>query len=175
MRIYADPKNADSVYVVNTGFYRSNDGGKTFTGISVPHGDNHDLWIAPDDPARMINANDGGANVSFNGGKSWTEQDQPTAQFYRVALDNDFPYNIYGAQQDNSTVRIASRTTDAGIRAADWYDVGGGESGWIAPSPKDSQIVFAGSYGGDHAVIIAPANCATSAVSKQSDGRRRMF
>ena len=147
-RIYADPKNADSVYVINTGFYRSNDGGKTFTGIAVPHGDNHDLWIAPDDPSRMINANDGGANVSFNGGKSWTEQDQPTAQFYRVALDNDFPYNIYGAQQDNSTVRIASRTTDAGIRDSDWYDVGGGESGWIAPSPKDSQVVFAGSYGG---------------------------
>ena len=147
-RIYADPKNADTVYVLNTGFYKSNDAGKTFTRISVPHGDNHDLWIAPDDPNRMINSNDGGANVSFNGGKSWTEQDQPTAQFYRVTLDNDFPYNIYGAQQDNSTVRIASRTTDFGIRRTDWYDVGGGESGWIAPSPKDSQIVFAGSYGG---------------------------
>ncbi|HEY8185560.1 MAG TPA: hypothetical protein VIF64_05805 [Pyrinomonadaceae bacterium] len=147
-RIYADPKNADTVYVLNTAFYKSNDAGKTFTPISVPHGDNHDLWIAPDDPNRMINSNDGGANVSFNGGKSWTEQDQATAQFYRVALDNDFPYNIYGAQQDNSTVRIASRTTDIGIREADWYDVGGGESGWIAPSPKDSQIVFAGSYGG---------------------------
>jgi len=147
-RIYADPKNADTVYVLNTGFYKSNDGGKTFTGIPVPHGDNHDLWIAPDDPNRMINSNDGGANVSFNGGKSWTEQDQATAQFYRVALDNDFPYHIYGAQQDNSTVRIASRTTESGIREADWYDVGGGESGWIAPSPKDSQIVYAGSYGG---------------------------
>jgi photosystem II stability/assembly factor-like uncharacterized protein len=147
-RIYADPKNADTVYVLNTGFYKSNDGGKTFTSLTVPHGDNHDLWIAPDDPNRMINSNDGGANVSFNGGKSWTEQDQATAQFYRVALDNDFPYNIYGAQQDNSTVRIASRTTDVGIRREDWYDVGGGESGWIAPSPKDSEIVFAGSYGG---------------------------
>jgi photosystem II stability/assembly factor-like uncharacterized protein len=147
-RIYADPKNADTVYVLNTGFYKSNDAGKTFSGMPVPHGDNHDLWIAPDDPNRMINSNDGGANVSFNGGKSWTEQDQATAQFYRVALDNDFPYNIYGAQQDNSTVRIASRTTGSGIRAADWYDVGGGESGWIAPSPKDSQVVFAGSYGG---------------------------
>ena len=147
-RIYADPKNADAVYVLNTGFYRSNDGGRTYTGISVPHGDNHDLWIAPDDPNRMIESNDGGANVSFNGGRSWTEQDQPTAQFYRVALDNDFPYNIYGAQQDNSTVRIASRTTEGGIGTSDWYDVGGGESGWIAPSPKDSQIVYAGSYGG---------------------------
>jgi photosystem II stability/assembly factor-like uncharacterized protein len=147
-RIYADTKNADTVYVLNTGFYRSNDGGRTFTGIGVPHGDNHDLWIAPDDPNRMIESNDGGANVSFNGGRSWSEQDQPTAQFYRVALDNDFPYNVYGAQQDNSTVRIASRTTEGGIGTSDWYDVGGGESGWIAPSPKDSQIVFAGSYGG---------------------------
>ena len=147
-RIYADPKNADTVYVLNTGFYKSNDAGKTFNSISVPHGDNHDLWLAPDDSNRMINSNDGGANVSFNGGKSWTEQDQATAQFYRVALDNDFPYNLYGAQQDNSTVRIASRTVDSGISRQDWYDVGGGESGWIAPSPKDSQIVYAGSYGG---------------------------
>lgn len=147
-RIYADPKNADSVYVLNVGFFRSNDGGRTFAAIGVPHGDNHDLWIAPDDPNRMIESNDGGANVSFNGGRSWTEQDQPTAQFYRVTIDNDFPYNIYGAQQDNSTVRIASRTTEGGIGTRDWYDVGGGESGWIAPSPKDTQIVFAGSYGG---------------------------
>jgi len=147
-RIYADPKNADTVYVLNTGFYKSNDGGRTYSSISVPHGDNHDLWIAPDDASRMINSNDGGANVSYNGGRSWTEQDQPTAQFYRVTVDNDFPYNIYGAQQDNSTVRIASRTTDAGITREHWYDVGGGESGWIAPSPKDSNIVFAGSYGG---------------------------
>ncbi len=147
-RIYADPKNADSVYVLNTGFYRSNDGGRTFNGIGVPHGDNHDLWIAPEDPNRMIESNDGGANVSFNGGRSWSEQDQPTAQFYRVVLDNDFPYHIYGAQQDNSTVRIASRTTDSGITTSDWFDVGGGESGWIAPSPKDSEIIFAGSYDG---------------------------
>jgi len=147
-RIYADPKSADTVYVLNTGFYRSNDGGRTFSGIGVPHGDNHDLWIAPDDPQRMINSNDGGANVSFNGGKSWSEQDQATAQFYRVTLDNDFPYHIYGAQQDNSTVRIASRTTEGGIGTSDWFDVGGGESGWIAPSPKDSLIIFAGSYDG---------------------------
>jgi photosystem II stability/assembly factor-like uncharacterized protein len=147
-RIYADPKNPDTVYVLNTGFYKSNDGGRTFTGISVPHGDNHDLWIAPDDPNRMINSNDGGANVSFNGGKSWSEQDQATAQFYRVNLDNDFPYHVYGAQQDNSTVRISSRTTEGGITTSDWFDVGGGESGWIAPLPRDSEIIFAGSYGG---------------------------
>ncbi len=147
-RIYADTQNADTVYVLNTGFYKSGDGGRTYTGISVPHGDNHDLWIAPNDSQRMINSNDGGANVSTSGGRSWTEQDQPTAQFYRVALDNDFPYNVYGAQQDNSTVRIASRTTDFGIDRTHWYDVGGGESGWIAPHPKNSDIVFAGSYGG---------------------------
>ena len=147
-RIYADTKNPDVVYVLNVQFFRSNDGGRTYSTIGVPHGDNHDLWIAPEDPNRMIQSNDGGANVTFNGGRSWTEQDQPTAQFYRVALDNDFPYNIYGAQQDNSTVRIASRTTGAGIDTSDWWDVGGGESGWIAPSPKDSNIVFAGSYGG---------------------------
>ena len=147
-RIYADPKSADTVYVLNTGFYKSNDGGRTYSSIGVPHGDNHDLWIAPDDPNRMINSNDGGANVSFNGGRSWTEQDQATAQFYRVTTDNDFPYNIYGAQQDNSTIRIASRTNEGGITERDWWDVGGGESGWIAPSPKDPNIVFAGSYGG---------------------------
>jgi len=148
-RIYADPKNADTVYVLNTGFYKSNDGGRTYTAIGVEHGDCHDLWLAPGDPARVIIGDDGGAAVSFNGGRSWsTLLNQPTAQFYRVALDNDFPYHIYGAQQDNSTVRIASRTTDASIDRTDWYDVGGGESGWIAPSPKDSEIVYAGSYGG---------------------------
>ncbi|HET7113324.1 MAG TPA: hypothetical protein VFI57_06755, partial [Pyrinomonadaceae bacterium] len=147
-RIYADTKNADTVYVLNVQFLRSNDGGRTYSTLSVPHGDNHDLWISPEDSNRMIQSNDGGANVSFNGGRSWTDQDQPTAQFYRVALDNDFPYNIYGAQQDNSTVRIASRTMGNGIDTSDWYDVGGGESGWIAPSPKDSSIVYAGSYGG---------------------------
>ncbi|HWS89873.1 MAG TPA: hypothetical protein VN282_23095 [Pyrinomonadaceae bacterium] len=147
-RIYADPQNAERVYVLNVGFYRSNDGGRTFTQIPVPHSDNHDLWIAPDDSNRMVEANDGGANVSFNGGRTWTEQDQPTAQFYRVAVDNDFPYNVYGAQQDNSTVKIRSRTEDFGIDETAWHDVGGGESGWIAPSPKDSNVVFAGSYGG---------------------------
>jgi photosystem II stability/assembly factor-like uncharacterized protein len=147
-RIYADPQNAERVYVLNTGFYRSNDGGRTFSNIAVPHGDNHDLWIAPNDPNRMIESNDGGANVSFNGGRTWTEQDQPTAQFYRVAVDNDFPYNVYGAQQDNSTIKIRSRTEEFGIGEESWHDVGGGESGWIAPSPRDSNVVFAGSYGG---------------------------
>ena len=147
-RVYADPQNVDTVYVLNVGFWKSIDGGRTFNSVNVPHGDNHDLWIAPNDAGRMIEGNDGGSNISTNGGRTWTDQDQPTAQFYRVALDNDFPYNLYGAQQDNSTVRIASRTNDNSITERDWYDVGGGESGWIAPHPENSEIVFAGSYGG---------------------------
>jgi photosystem II stability/assembly factor-like uncharacterized protein len=145
--IYADPKNADEVYVLNTGVYRSNDGGRTYATIQTPHGDNHDLWIDPNDPNRMIEANDGGANISINGGRTWSsENNQPTAQFYRVALDNDFPYHAYGAQQDNTTVRTATRGR-GGITERDWYDVGGGESGWIAPDPRDSNVVYAGSYG----------------------------
>ncbi|MBO0720895.1 MAG: glycosyl hydrolase, partial [Blastocatellia bacterium] len=147
-RIYADTKNPDTVYVLNTSLYKSNDGGRTFTPISEPHGDNHDLWISPDDPLKMINSNDGGANVTFNGGKTWTEQDQPTGQFYRVSLDNDFPYHIYGAQQDNSTVRIVSRTLGSGISRTDWQETAGSESGWVTPHPKDSNIVFGGNYGG---------------------------
>jgi len=148
-RIYADPQNADTVYVLNTGFYRSVDGGKTYTGIRVPHGDNHDLWIDPGNSLRMINSNDGGANVSYNGGISWTGQDnQPTAQFYHVVTDNSFPYMVYGAQQDNSTVRIASRTTGFGIDKPDWHPVGGGESGHIAPRHDNPDVVYAGSYGG---------------------------
>ncbi|HZX09788.1 MAG TPA: glycosyl hydrolase [Acidobacteriota bacterium] len=148
-RIYADPKNPDKVYVLNTGFYRSTDGGRTFSSIRVPHGDNHDLWIDPNNPNRMINSNDGGANVSYNGGISWTPQDnQPTAQFYHVTTDDQFPYWVYGAQQDNSTVRIASRTTDSGIGREYWHSVGGGESGHIAPKHDNPDIVYAGSYGG---------------------------
>jgi photosystem II stability/assembly factor-like uncharacterized protein len=148
-RIYADPKDEETVYVLNTGFYRSVDGGQTYTPIRVPHGDNHDLWIDPGNPERMINSNDGGANVSYNGGISWTGQDnQPTAQFYHVTTDNQFPYWVYGAQQDNSTVRIASRTAGFGIDKPDWHPVGGGESGHIAPRHDDPDIVYAGSYGG---------------------------
>jgi photosystem II stability/assembly factor-like uncharacterized protein len=147
--IFADPLNADTVYALNVGFHKSIDGGRTFTNIQPPHGDNHDLWIAPDNSQRMIESNDGGANISNDGGRTWSSiMNQPTAQFYRVALDNDFPYNIYGAQQDNTTVRIASRTAGPGITQSDWYDVGGGESGWIAPDPRNSQIVYAGSYDG---------------------------
>jgi photosystem II stability/assembly factor-like uncharacterized protein len=147
-RIYADTQSADAVYVLNVGFHKSVDGGRTYNAIATPHGDNHDLWIASADAARMIEGNDGGANVTTDAGRTWTEQDQATAQFYRVALDNDFPYNIYGAQQDNSTVKIASRSNGAAITEREWHPVGGGESGWIAPHPNNSNIVFAGSYGG---------------------------
>ncbi|HEV8231543.1 MAG TPA: glycosyl hydrolase, partial [Thermoanaerobaculia bacterium] len=148
-RIYADPRNADSVYVLNTAFCRSSDGGKTFNSIRVPHGDNHDLWIDPDDPQRMINSNDGGANVSFNGGRTWSSiMNQPTAQFYRVTTDDRFPYWVYGAQQDNTTVAIPSRSRGRGIDVTDWHPVGGCESGWIAPKPKNPDVVFAGCYGG---------------------------
>ncbi len=148
-RIYADPLDAETVYVLNTGFYRSTDGGKTYTAIRVPHGDNHDLWIDPGNGQRMINSNDGGANVTMNGGLSWTAQDnQPTAQFYHVAVDDRFPYWVYGAQQDNSTVRIASRTDGYGITASDWHDVGGGESGFVVPRPGHPDVVYAGSYSG---------------------------
>ncbi len=148
-RIFADPKDPNKVYATNVGFFRSDDAGKTWNTIRVPHGDNHDLWISPSDPSRMIEGNDGGATISTNSGANWTlEDNQPTAQFYRVALDNDFPYHAYGAQQDNTTVKIATRSAEGAISERDWYPVGGGESGWIAPWPKDSNIVFAGSYDG---------------------------
>ncbi len=148
--IFADPKSADTVYILNTGVYRSTDGGKTFNPVHAPHGDNHALWIDPANPNRLINGNDGGATISTNGGGSWTSQDnQPTAQFYHVTTDNRFPYYIYGAQQDNSTVGIASASFEGAIDRPDWYDVGGGESGYIAPDPTDPLVVYAGSYGGE--------------------------
>ncbi|HTO92539.1 MAG TPA: hypothetical protein VMJ70_15515 [Candidatus Sulfotelmatobacter sp.] len=147
--IFADPKNADVVYVLNVGCFRSKDGGQTFAPIRTPHGDNHDLWIDPQDPQRMIESNDGGANVSMDGGLSWSRLDnQPTAQFYHVVADDQFPYHLYGAQQDNSTVGIASRTRGFGIGASDWHDVGGCESGYIAAEPGNPDIVFSGCYDG---------------------------
>jgi photosystem II stability/assembly factor-like uncharacterized protein len=147
-RIYADPKSEDTVYVLNVSFHKSADGGKTFTTIDTPHSDNHDLWIAPDDPLRMIEANDGGANVSTDGGRSWTEQDQPTAQFYRVTTDNAFPYRILGAQQDNSAVRIRHRSGGRSVDTDDWEETAGGESGHIVAKPDDPDVVYGGSYGG---------------------------
>jgi photosystem II stability/assembly factor-like uncharacterized protein len=149
-RIYADPADAESVYVVNVFFLRSKDGGKTWKAIRVPHGDNHDLWIDPADPRRMIECNDGGANVSEDGGRTWTPQDnQPTAQIYRVSTDNHVPYRIYGAQQDNSALRIASRGGgELGIGPRDWEPTAGGESGYVLADPRDPEVVYGGSYGG---------------------------
>jgi photosystem II stability/assembly factor-like uncharacterized protein len=148
-RIYADPKDEEVVYVLNVQFHRSKDGGKTFTTSRTPHGDNHDLWIDPNDPLRMIESNDGGANVSEDGGRTWTDQDnQPTAQFYRVSTDNGFPYRILGAQQDNSAVRIRSRGVGGGITRQDWDVTAGGESGHIVADPENPDVVYGGSYGG---------------------------
>ena len=149
-RIYADPIDENTVYALNTGLYKSTDGGETFpTQIRVPHGDNHDLWISPDDPMRIANANDGGANVSVNGGGSWTDQDFSTAQFYRVITTAHEPYHICGAQQDNSTACLS--TQGWGHLSASgplFYSVGGCESGYIAPHPRDTDIFYAGCYGG---------------------------
>src|SRR5258706_200046 len=132
-----------------SGLYRSTDGGKTLSLLPAPHGDHHGFWIDPQNPNRMINSNDGGATISVDGGKNWsTEYNQPTAQFYHVAADNQFLYNVYGAQQDNSTVGIASRTDDGYVGRQHWFDAGGGESGYIAPDPRDSNIIYAGSGGG---------------------------
>ncbi|MGH6889384.1 MAG: WD40/YVTN/BNR-like repeat-containing protein [Rhizomicrobium sp.] len=145
-KIYADPKHADTVYALNTGLFRSTDGGKTFKLLPARHGDHHGLWIDPTDPDRLINASDGGASVSVDGGKTWsTELNQPTAQFYHVAVDNDFPYHVYGAQQDNSSIAIASSDDEGAITGKDWYDVGGGEAGFVVPDPRDSNIVYSDS------------------------------
>ena len=149
-RIVADPVDAETVYVLNVRFHRSKDGGKTFTQIRTPHGDNHDLWIAPEDPMRMIQSNDGGANVSKDGGQTWSRQDnQPTAQMYRVSTDDDFPYRLLGGQQDNSAVRIRSRSASgSSIGRRDWEPTAGGESGHIVAQPGRPDVVYGGSYGG---------------------------
>ena len=148
-RIYADPKDQDMVYVLNVRYHRSKDGGKTFSEYNAPHGDHHDLWIAPENPERMIIGDDGGAQVSFDRGENWsTYHNQPTSQFYRVTTDNHFPYRIYGAQQDNSTVRILHRTDGGAITESDWESTAGGESAHLAIDPTDQDIVYGGSYGG---------------------------
>ncbi len=148
-RIYADTKDEDIVYVLNVDYHRSKDGGKTFQAYEAPHGDHHDLWISPEDNQRMIIGDDGGAQVSFDAGENWTTyHNQPTSQFYRVVTDNHFPYRIYGAQQDNSTIRIAHRTDGSSIGERDWDITAGGESGHIAVDPADEDVVFGGSYDG---------------------------
>ena len=149
-RIQADPVDENAVYVMNVRFHKSMDGGKTFEKISTPHGDNHDLWIDPNDPKRMIEANDGGANISYDGGENWSVQsNQPTAQMYRVSTDNAFPYRLLGGQQDNSAIRIRSRSAfNDAIGTRDWEPTAGGESGHIVAHPDNPDIVYGGSYGG---------------------------
>ena len=149
MEIFADPVNENTVYVLNAPVLKSIDRGKTFTPLPTPHGDNHHLWIHPDNNQILINSNDGGANISTNGGKSWsTQQNQPTAQFYRVIADAQVPYHVYGGQQDNSAIGIKSRTNDRGIDWKDWYSVAGCESAFLAFNPKSPRIVYGGCYQG---------------------------
>ena len=148
-RIYADSKDVDKVYVLNVNYHQSTDGGKTYTSSNAPHGDHHDLWIAPNDPNRMIMGDDGGAQITYDGGETWsTYHNQPTSQFYRLTTDNAFPYRIYAAQQDNSTVRIKHRTEGGSISDSDWEETAGGESAHIAVDPQNSEIVYGGSYDG---------------------------
>lgn len=148
-RLYADTQDENLLYVLNVQYHQSKDGGKTFKTFNAPHGDHHDLWIAPENNQRMIIADDGGAQISFDAGKNWsTYMNQPTAQFYRVVTDNHFPYRIYGAQQDNSTVRISHRTNGGIIGESDWESTAGGESAHIAVDPLNNNIVYGGSYGG---------------------------
>ena len=146
-RIYAHPTEENTIYALNVGFLKSIDGGKTFERIRVPHGDNHCLWINPHRPDVMIESNDGGACITFNGGKTWTTQNnQPTAEFYRVSVDNQFPYRVYGAQQDNSTITVPSRNEGALTPLSNWYSIGGGESGHIAVDPRNPDLIYAGTY-----------------------------
>lgn len=148
-KIYADTEDEDIVYVLNVQYHRSKDGGKTYQTYNAPHGDHHDLWIAPEDNQRMIIADDGGAQVSYDAGENWTTYfNQPTAQYYRVLTDNHFPYRIYVAQQDNSTQRIAHRTDGFSIGERDWEETAGGESGHLAVDPRDNDVVYGGSYDG---------------------------
>ena len=148
-RIYADTQNEDKVYVLNVSYGESRDGGKTFVLKNAPHGDHHDLWIDPDNNKRMIMADDGGAQVSIDGGNNWTTyHNQPTAQFYRVTTDNAFPYNILGAQQDNTSVRIPHRTSGNAIAEKDWTALSIGESAHLAPDPLKPEVIYGSDYKG---------------------------
>lgn len=148
-RIYADTEDKNTVYVLNVNYHKSTDGGKNWSTYNAPHGDHHDLWIAPEDPKRMIIGDDGGAQVTYDGGETWsTYYNQPTSQFYRVTTDNAFPYRIYVAQQDNSTLRIPHRTEGWNISEDDWESTAGGESAHIAIDPNNNDIVYGGSYDG---------------------------
>ena len=148
-RVYADTHDENLVYVLNVRYHKSIDGGKNFKTYNAPHGDHHDLWISPEDPKRMIIGDDGGAQVSYDRGENWsTYMNQPTAQFYRVTTDNHFPFRIYAAQQDNSTIRINHRSAGRSIGESDWESTAGGESAHIAVDPLNNEIVYGGSYDG---------------------------
>ncbi|MBK7038352.1 MAG: glycosyl hydrolase [Bacteroidetes bacterium] len=148
-KIFCDPSNENIVYVLNVEFWKSTDGGKTFSSINTPHGDHHDLWIDPNDAQRMIIADDGGAQVSFDGGKNWsTYYNQPTSQIYRVTTDNDVPYRLLGAQQDNSSLRIKHRSEGGQIDGNDWEPTAGFESGHIVADPDNYNVVYGGNYSG---------------------------
>ncbi len=148
-RLYADTEDVNTVYVLNVRYHKSTDGGKSFNTFNAPHGDHHDLWISPENSKRMIIGDDGGAQVSYDGGSTWsTYYNQPTSQFYRVTTDNAFPYRIYVAQQDNSTIRINHRSDGRSISEDDWEPTAGGESAHIAVDPTDNDIVYGGSYDG---------------------------
>ncbi|HLW00873.1 MAG TPA: hypothetical protein VKT82_19595 [Ktedonobacterales bacterium] len=149
MHIYADPQDAETIWALNVRAWKSIDGGKNFFEVQIPHGDDHDLWIDPRNPQRMICGNDGGACVSFNGSDSWSSiYNQPTAEFYHVTTDNETPYRVYGAQQDNTTMSVPSRSSYGAIIEAEYLEIGGGESGYIAVRPDDPNIIFAGNYQG---------------------------
>jgi photosystem II stability/assembly factor-like uncharacterized protein len=146
--IFADPKDADTVYVLNTGMFRSADGGKSFNLLPAPHGDHHALWIDPTNPQRMINGDDGGATISIDGGKNWTPQlNQPTAQFYHVTTDNRFPYYVFGAEQDNTALATASWSDFGIIGMRNWYEVPESESAFMAADPRDGNIVYGAGQG----------------------------
>jgi photosystem II stability/assembly factor-like uncharacterized protein len=150
MHVIADPRDENVLYIMNVEAYKSTDGGHLFNKVRVPHGDNHGLWIDPQNTRRMIASNDGGVTLTLDGGRNWTRQEnQPTAQFYHVITDSATPYRVYGPQQDSGTVAIVSRSDDGSIDRSDWYDVGGGEAGYIAPDPRDPNIVYAADYQGN--------------------------
>jgi len=145
--IHADPADPNTVWGSNVRFFKSVDAGATWERVGTPHGDNHDLWINPEQPHIMVQANDGGANVSVDGGRSWSGQNnQPTAEFYRVTVDNQFPYRIYGAQQDNSTISVPSRPMPELTPTQHWHSVAGAESGHIAVHPEQPHLVYSGNY-----------------------------
>lgn len=147
-QVFADPKQQDLVYVMNVEFWRSSNGGSSFVKVAQEHGDNHDMWINPDDPNNFIIGDDGSAAITFNGAKTWSKEAFPTSQFYHVNLDNDFPYNVYGAQQDWGSMRVSSRTTGGDIGVHDWYSVAGGEAGYIVPDPTNPDVTYGGEYDG---------------------------